>query len=82
MNDFLKAYGLVIIGAVVGLALVAMGLFGGDQNVLTTGLTALGTALGIHIGGNTNAVPTKTPDAVAHIKAQGGKVLMPKKKDK
>lgn len=77
MNDFLKSYGLIIISAVVGLLLVIIGLIAGDQTVLSFGMTSIGTSLGIHLGGHTALVPTKTDDAVAHIIQKGGKVKLP-----
>lgn len=78
-SEFLRAYGAILIGATVGLILVAMGLFGKDQGVLMAGISAVSAALGLHLGGHTGLVPTKTADAVAHIEEMGGKVKIPKK---
>ncbi len=76
-SEFLKAYGASIISAVVGLALVLMGLLFNQMMVLMAGLAALGVGTGLHVGGHTNVVPTKTEDAVEHILQKGGKVKMP-----
>ena len=75
MYDFLRYYGLILITSVVGLALVIIGLAFRQPEVTTTGLVTLGGALGIHIGGNTSAVPVKLGDAVDRIGEEGGTLV-------
>jgi hypothetical protein len=75
VNDFLRYYGIVLITSAVGLILVVIGLIFKQQEVTTSGLVTLGGALGIHIGGNTSAVPVRMDDAVATVSGNGGTII-------
>lgn len=77
MNDFLRAYGVILITAVVGLLLVLMGLIFDNEGVTMAAMASLGISGGAGIGGHTNLVQVAdTPVAVDASVVVAGKKLL------